>query len=63
MILQSGRDLPLTVARQDDRGRLMRCDINPIVDYLLENNIDVLAVDPYANCSMVAKVRKAVRTR
>lgn len=49
LILQSGRDLPLIVATQDDKGRLVRCDIDAIVAYLVENKVDVLVVDPFAN--------------
>jgi hypothetical protein len=49
LILQSGRDLPLVVARLDERGRLGRCDIEPIVKYLVDNNVVLLTVDPYAN--------------
>jgi AAA domain/RepB DNA-primase from phage plasmid/Primase C terminal 2 (PriCT-2) len=49
LILQSGRNLPLVVAKQDERGKLIRCDIQPIVDYLVANNVVALTVDPYAN--------------
>jgi hypothetical protein len=49
LILQSGRDLPLVVAVRDEHGKLVRCDIQPIVDYLIANNAVALAVDPYAN--------------
>ena len=46
LILQSGRNLPLVVAKQDERGKLIRCDIQPIVDYLVANNVVALTVDP-----------------
>ena len=37
---------PLVVAKQDERGKLIRCDIQPIVDYLVANNVVALTVDP-----------------
>ena len=49
VILQSGRDLPLVVARMDAHGRMVRADIDPIVDYVLKNNLVCLGVDPFAN--------------
>ena len=49
VLLQSGRDQTLVVAATDQRGRLIRTNVDPIVDFLIDNKVTVFAVDPFAN--------------
>lgn len=46
--LRSGRDAPLIVAKVNETG-IVRCDIQPIVDFIIEHGIVVMGVDPFAN--------------
>jgi RecA-family ATPase len=46
--LRSGRDAPLVVAKVV-KGEIVRMDIDPIVRFLVENDIAVATVDPFAN--------------
>ena len=46
--LRSGRDAPLVVAYVAG-GKIIRQDIEPIVRFLVENDITVASIDPFAN--------------
>ena len=48
VFLQSGRNAPLIVARVVN-GEVIRMNIKPIVRFLVENNIVVASIDPFAN--------------
>ena len=48
VFLQSGRNVPLVVAKMVN-GEIIRVNVKPIVRHLIQNNIVVASVDPFAN--------------
>lgn len=55
-LIGSGRDKPITVATTDKHGSVMRLPVvGAMVDFLKEQDIALLVVDPYANSHEVSE--------
>ena len=48
LFLNSGEDSPLKIAKRSSTGLIKPHDADDIADSLIENNIDILIVDPFA---------------
>ncbi len=56
LYLNSGRDLPITIARQDKTGtKIATPEVQALVASLINNKIDVLIVDPFVSTHQVAE--------
>src|ERR1019366_8257301 len=55
LFLDSGRKMPIVIARLEDRGRFVIAEpvIEDVKRAIMENKIDVVRIDPFIRCHRV----------